>query len=410
MNNLQKTLKHVKLIVKQPRNFITTNGLIFIFAVASGGIVANLYYAQTLLSPIGHSINLPPSLIGFIVTFIQWGYVVGLLFIVPLVDFTENRRLIITLLCLSCFFLLGLAFIKTSMIFLLFCFLLGVSLVAPPIMLPFASHILPVEKHGQVIGKIMSGALFGIMFARPLASGLTEIFSWKAVFIFSVIFMAILVGLFYYLLPKRTPKHQLSYWKLLSSMPIIFKSYPVLRRRALYHAMLFGIFCLFWSSVAMLLSNHIFHYSQGQIALFAFAGATGGFAAPIAGRIGDRGWIRPGTAIAIIIVIVAFIIAKISGEHSVIALVISALLLDIGVAGNVVLGQKALFSLEPEIRGRLNSLYVASFFMGGAVGSAMAGYLFVHWGWSYITDLGVVVSIVTFIYFLSEVFSSRSNK
>lgn len=396
--------KRVKLAAKSPKNLSMTNGLIFIFAIASGAIVANLYYAQTLLLPISHSIHLAPALVGFIVTFTQWGYVIGLLFIVPLVDFTENRRLIVTLLCLSSLFLLGLAFTNNSIIFLLFSFLLGVSLVAPPIILPFASHILPVEKHGQAIGKIMSGVLFGIMFSRPLASGLAEIFSWHAIFIFSAIFMAIFAGLFYYLLPKRIPAHQLSYWKLLRSMPAILKSYPILRRRALYHAMLFGTFCLFWASVAMLLSSYNFHFSQGQIALFAFAGATGGFTAPIAGRIADRGWIRLATAIAIVIVIVAFIVAKISGEHSIIALVISALLLDIGVAANVVLGQKALFSLDPKIRGRLNSIYVASFFIGGATGSAMAGYLFTHWGWSYIAGLGIIVSIVTFIYFLSEIY------
>lgn len=386
------------------------NGLLFILAVASGVIVANLYYAQTLLSLIGHSINMSPSLIGFVVTFIQIGYVLSLLLIVPLTDFTENRRLIIILLCLSSLFLLGLAFIKSKVLFLVFCFLLGTSLVSAPIILPFASYILPPEKHGLAIGRIMSGVLFGIMLSRPLASGLAEIFSWHAIFILSAILMATLACIFYYLLPKRVPKHQMSYWKLLSSMPIILKLYPVLRRRALYHAMLFSTFCLFWAAVAMHLSSNIFHYSQGQIALFAFAGATGGFVSPIAGRIADRGWIKPGTAIAMIFVIVAFVIARTGGEHSVIALVISALLLDIGIASNVVLGQKALFLLDPEIRGRLNSLYIASFFTGGAVGSAMAGYVFSHWGWSCIADLGIVVAALAFIYFSSGIFSDRSSK
>ena len=268
---------------------------------------------------------------------------------------------------------------------------------------------MPAEKQGQAIGKIIGRLLLGATFARPLASGFSDIFSWNAIFIFSAILMAIFACLFYSLLPKRIPEHQLSYWKLLISMPIMLKSYPVLRRRAFYHAMLFGVFCLFWSSVAMLLSSHIFHYSQGQIALFSFAGAMGGFAAPLAGRVADRGWIKQGTAIAIIIVIAAFIIAKISGGHSIIALVISALLLDIGVAGNLVFGQRSLFSFAPEVRGRLNSLYIVIFFLGGAIGSAMTGYLFSHWGWGYITDLGAMVSIVAFIYFLSEVFSNREH-
>jgi predicted MFS family arabinose efflux permease len=290
-----------------------TNGFIFILAIACGAIAANLYYAQTLLSPIGHSIHLAPSLIGFVVTLVQVGYVIGLLFIVPLADFTENRRLIVCLLCLSCLFLFRLAFIKAKLLFLFVCFLLGVSLVIPPIIIPFVSYILPVEKQGQAIGKIIGGLLLGATLARPLASALADIFSWNAIFIFSAALMAIVACLFYCLLPKRTPEHRLSYWKLLGSMPSILKSYPVLRRRALYHAMLFGVFSLFWSSVAMLLSSHIFNYTQGQIALFAFAGAMGGFAAPIAGRLADRGWIKSGTAIAIIIVIAAFIISKMSG-------------------------------------------------------------------------------------------------
>ncbi len=383
--------------------FFTRNGLILILSIACGAIVANLYYAQTLLFPIGASINLAPSLIGLIVTLIQVGYVIGLLFIVPLVDFTENRRLIVTLLSLSCLFLFGLAFIKAKVVFLILCFLLGISLVASPIILPFISYILPAEEHGMALGKIMSGVLFGIMFARPLASGFAEFFSWRGVFIFSAVFMAALACLLYYFLPLRVPKHQMSYRKLLSSMPTILWAYPLLRRRALYHAILFGLFCLFWSSVAMQLS-HVFHYSQGQIALFAFAGATGGFTSPIAGRIADKGWIRPGTAGAIIVVIVAFVVARIDGGHSIFALIISALLLDIGVASNVVLGQKALFSLKQEIRGRLNSLYIAIFFMGGAVGPAMAGYVFSHWGWSCIASLGVITSTTVFIYFLSELF------
>ena len=136
MNDLQETPKSVNLIVKHPKKLIMTNGLVFILAIACGGIAANLYYMQTLLSPIGHAINLAPSLIGLVVTLIQVGYVVGLLFIVPLADFTENRRLIVFLSCLSCLFLFGLAFIKTKVIFLLFCFLLGVCLVIPPIIIP----------------------------------------------------------------------------------------------------------------------------------------------------------------------------------------------------------------------------------------------------------------------------------
>jgi predicted MFS family arabinose efflux permease len=73
-------------------------GMVWLFAIATGLIVANLYYAQTLIGPISKATGLDPGAAGLIVTLTQIGYVLGLLFIVPLGDLLENRRLIFTAL------------------------------------------------------------------------------------------------------------------------------------------------------------------------------------------------------------------------------------------------------------------------------------------------------------------------
>ncbi|MCE3238915.1 MAG: sugar transporter family protein [Gammaproteobacteria bacterium] len=109
------------------RPIIMTRGLTFLLALACGAIVANLYYSQTLIASIGHSLQLNLKLSGFIVTLTQFGYGAGLLFIAPLSDLVENRRLLIVLLALSFLSLLGIIFAETSLIFLLFCFLLGLT-------------------------------------------------------------------------------------------------------------------------------------------------------------------------------------------------------------------------------------------------------------------------------------------
>ena len=87
-----------------------------------------------------------------------------------------------------------------------------------------------------------------------------------------------------------------------------------------------------------------------------------------------------------------------------IALVISALILDIGigVACNLILGQRTLYALAPEIRGRLNGLYVAIFFIGGGIGSALSAYLYRAGGWNFITTAGCIVSLFVFFYFVTE--------
>ncbi|PGD66883.1 MFS transporter, partial [Bacillus toyonensis] len=95
-----------------------SSGLIILLATACGIIVANLYYAQPLIGVISHVIGLSNSSAGLIVTLTQIGYVVGLLFLVPLGDIVENRKLIIILLILSAVALTATVFVKSAILLL----------------------------------------------------------------------------------------------------------------------------------------------------------------------------------------------------------------------------------------------------------------------------------------------------
>jgi predicted MFS family arabinose efflux permease len=180
---------------------------------------------------------------------------------------------------------------------------------------------------------------------------------------------------------------------------------PILRRRALYHAALGAAFSLFWTTTPLLLAGPAFHLSQGGIALFALVGVAGAIAAPIAGRIGDRGWTRPATALAMVVAIVAFLITHIAPEGSALSLgllVVAAILLDAGVTGNMALGQRMIFSLGAESRGRLNGLYMAAFFVGGSIGSALGGWAYAHGEWTLTSWVGMAFPAVALLYFATE--------
>lgn len=185
-------------------------------------------------------------------------------------------------------------------------------------------------------------------------------------------------------LPVRKPVGQLRYSALLSSMVRLVYNTPVLRRRALYHAGLFAAFSLFWTTTPLLLAGPEFQLSQGGIALFALAGVAGAIAAPIAGRMADRGWSRPATGLAMLVVAVVFLITHIATPGSSWALgllVAAAIVLDFGVSANMTLGQRAIFGLSAEFRARLNGLYMTTFFIGGAIGSALGGWAYAQGGW-----------------------------
>src|SRR4051812_7777201 len=93
--------------------------LILLLAVACGIIVANLYYAQPLVGVISSSIGLSANSSGLIVTLTQMGYVAGLLFIVPMGDIVENRKLVVASLILTGVALVITAVSKQAVLFLM---------------------------------------------------------------------------------------------------------------------------------------------------------------------------------------------------------------------------------------------------------------------------------------------------
>ncbi|MCP1306049.1 MFS transporter [Paenibacillus tyrfis] len=394
------TLKNKQAIEKNIPTWLA-----ILLATACGIIVANLYYAQPLIGLISSSIGLSESSAGFIVTLTQIGYVVGLLFVVPLGDIVENRRLIVVSLLLTAIALAAAAMAKQPLLFLGASLFIGLGSVAAQVLVPFASYLATESTRGRVVGNIMSGLLLGIMLSRPLSSLVADFFGWHAIFALSAAAVVILAIVLSKVLPARRPNTNTRYAALLASMWHLLRTTPILRRRAAYHACVFATFSLFWTTVPLLLSSPVFHFSQKDIALFALAGVAGAVAAPIAGRLADRGWTRPGTWIALATVIISVLLPLLIQTGSAIGvavLVISAILLDAGVSANLVLGQRAIFSLGPEIRSRLNGLFMAIFFFGGAIGSSIGAWAYASGGWSTALWIGIAFPVAAMLYFATE--------
>lgn len=376
----------------------------FLLAASCGIIVANLYYAQTLVGPISAATGLSSAAAGFIVTITQIGYVLGLLFIVPLSDLVENRRLAIVSLIVVILALAAAAFVRNAALFLTASFFIGLGSVVAQILVPYATYLASEEQRGRVVGNVMSGLLLGIMFSRPLASFITSFWGWQAVFALSAVLITGLSVLLARVLPKRHPSPTMNYSELIGSLVSLLIQTPLLRRRALYQAFLFGAFSLFWTVVPLHLADD-FGLSQQGIAWFALAGVGGAVAAPIAGRLADKGWTRQLTGIALILAALSFLLAYLLQGHStavLLLLVVAAITLDMAVSGNLVLGQRAIYSLGSEARGRLNGLFMSIFFMGGAVGSTLGGWTYAHGGWSLTSLTGTVLPLIALLYYFTE--------
>jgi predicted MFS family arabinose efflux permease len=384
-------------------------GLIAFMAMACGLTVANLYYAQPLAGPISQALGMGQAATGLVVTLTQVGYGLGLLFLAPLGDLVENRRLIVvTALCGAAAMALAGASPSAGP-FLGAMFLVGLGSVAAQMLVPAAAHLAPAEMRGRVVGEVMSGLIAGILLSRPLASVLADHFGWRTVFFVSAGAMLVLAAAMARALPHRDPDADHSYGELIGSMKALLLETPILRRRAFYQGCMFGAFSLFWTTAPLILASPTYRLSQSQIALFALAGATGALIAPVAGRMADRGWTRPATGAAFLAAALCFALCWLGrgGGLGLWALVGAGLLLDLGVQTSQVLGQREIYSLAAHARSRLNGIYVALFFIGGAIGSGVGGAVYAWAGWGGVVGLGLLFCTLAFGLYVTE-FTGRA--
>ncbi|MCB8837901.1 MFS transporter [Aurantimonas sp. VKM B-3413] len=385
-----------------PAGAVSAHGLstamTVLFAAACGALAANLYYAQPLVALIGDDIGLSRAAESSVVTFSQLGYACGLVLLVPLGDVIENRRLILLTMAANVASLVGLALAPGLATLFVMILVVGLTSCAAQMLVPLAANLAPDEERGRVVGNVMSGLLAGILFARPLASFLADYVGWRGVFGLSAgaITAMALAGLFVF--PTRQPQTAERYGGLIASLGKLFLREPVLRRRGLYHAAMFAAFSLFWTGAPIILLRDPYDFSPSGVALFALAGVLGVFAAPVAGRLADRGHSRAGTITALAIVVLAFV-AALFGENSLAALVAAGILIDLGVQANLVFGQREIYQLQPAIRNRLNAVYMTTFFLGGALGSALTSPVLEAFGWQAVCGIGIALPAAALAYF-----------
>ncbi|KAF1012465.1 MAG: putative transporter [Pseudomonas fluorescens] len=383
-----------------PHTTSMTRGMVMLFAFCCGAIVANIYYTQPIIELIAPDIGLTPALASLIVSLTQIGYALGLFFLVPLGDLLENRRLMITTNLVAIASLLGAAFTEQPNLFLLVSLLIGFSSVSVQILIPLAAHLAPAESRGRVVGSIMGGLLLGILLARPVSSVVADHFGWRTMFMAAAAVMVFISGVLLLTIPKRQPDHSASYGQLLRSLGTLLRRQPVLRQRAFYQGCMFATFSLFWTAAPLeLVRNH--GLSQSQVALFALVGAIGAVAAPIAGRLADAGHTHRASMLAMVFAVLSFLPALIHPLYSVIGLAVTGVVLDFCVQMNMVLGQRAIYALDANSRGRLNALYMTSIFIGGAIGSAIASSVYEHGGWLSVMLVGSAFPLVALLRFLS---------
>ncbi|MEA3543450.1 MAG: MFS transporter [Pseudomonadota bacterium] len=374
--------------------------IILLMAAACGVIVANLYYAQTLIDVIGPEIGMSASVAGLITTLTQLGYGLGLFLIVPVADLFENRRIVLGSILVTVIGCLAIAASQGPTSFLVASILTGVGATGAQVLVPLASHLAAPEKQGRVVGTVMSGLLFGIMLARPVANFLAGSFGWRSTFLVSAAAMALIGIVLLLACPQRRPRGGMRYGEALASTFAQLRQHRVVRMRAFYQSLMFAAFNLFWTAAPLALIRQ-FHLGHAGVGAFALAGAGGALVAPVAGWLADRRLTRPTSLAGLAGLSVGFLLADWTvAAGSLIGFTIMAVLIDAAVQLSQITGQKLIFSIDPDARGRINAAYMTVMFVVGALGSVIGSATYEAGGWSASAIAGAAIGGVATLGFL----------
>ncbi len=367
--------------------------MVFLMAFACAVSVANLYWVQPLLDTLAKEFDASTTTAGLSVTFTQLGYVLGLIFIVPLGDILERKRLIVSISILTSLALVVAAFSPTIHFFLAASLLVGSASVVVQILVPFAATLAGDHERGKVVGQVMSGTLLGILFARTLSGFISDLAGWRAVFGTAAVLMLGITILLDRTLPRYKHNLSLAYHRLLLSVLDLVKEERSLRIRSIYGGLVFANFGIFWTSMTFLLAGPPFHYSDALIGLFGLIGAAGALSANIAGRLADKGLTSITTIVFVLLNLLAFLL-MLPGSNAVFYIIIGDLLLDAGVQGTHITNQSVIYRLSPDVRSRITTAYMSVYFMGGTIGSALSAAIYPLAGWRGVSFLGIGFSLL----------------
>lgn len=379
---------------EQRKTIAMSRGMILLFAVATGQAVASNYLAQPLLDTIRTELDISTGLAGLIVTVAQVGYAAGLILLLPLGDLLERRRLITVLALITAAGLAAAGVTPSIALFMVAVGVIGLTSVMAQILVPFAATLAPEAERGRVVGTVMSGLIVGILLARAFSGMVAELAGWRTVYWLAAVLMLIQAGALYRALPRYHEPVSLSYPRLLASVPRLALELPVLRRRAVYGLLSFASFSVLWTTLAFLLAGPDYGYGEGTIGLFGLVGAAGALTAMVVGRFNDRGWGRSVTGSSAALLVVGFLLLWL-GQTSLVALLAGVLVLDIGSNGVHISNQSYIYRVRPEARSRINAFYMTSCFVGAALGSAAAAFVYSRAGWHGVCFLGTGIGVVS---------------
>lgn len=365
--------------------------LLWTLSIMAGISVANIYYNQPLLNRISRDLGITEFDANLMTVITQIGYATGLLFIIPLGDLIRRRKIVLVSFSVLIVCLLTIASSPNFSVILTASFFTGACSVMPQIFIPIAAQYSTPQTKGRNMGMILSGLLTGILASR-VVSGITgEYFGWRFIFYAAACMMAICLFLIIRLLPDIPSSFKGSYKSLMGSLFSLVKQYPMLRINSLRAGLAFGSFLALWSCLAFKMEQAPFFAGNDVVGSLGLCGIAGALTASTIGKYIRRVGIKRFNHIGCLLQATAWFLFFWEGNHYA-GLITGIILIDIGMQCIQLSNQTTLFSLCPGASNRLNTIFMTTYFIGGSLGTFLAGTAWQAWGWTGVVGVGLLLT------------------
>lgn len=365
-------------------------------AVLAGLTVANMYYNQPLLEMMQGDLHVTMVQANMITVVTQIGYACGLLFVIPAGDLYNRRHITVTCMSLAAVMLLAITFAKSIYIIWGASFLLGVCSVIPQIFMPIAAQFSKPENKSRNMGILLSGLLCGILGSRVISGFIGELFGWQMMFGIAAVMMILCMITTLLILPRMKRNFTGSYPGLMKTVFSIVASNSTVRLFAIRSAFGFGSLLALWSCLAFHLAEAPFNAGSDKVGMLGLCGLASALACTGIGKYLPRYGYHKFSLAGSVLQLAGWLVAFFMGD-SYTGLILAIILVDVGVQFHQLSGQSGCIAQMPSASSRVSAIFMTIFFIGGSLGTFLAGLGWHQAGWTGVSLTGFAMATIALL-------------
>ncbi len=376
----------------------SSRGLMALLAVFMFSVAGTIHFQTPMLPEFAREFGASATEVGWVPTLSFAGFLSGTLFISPLGDSLDKRRLILgKLVCLGVA-MLAMAAAPTLPVLAAAGFVAGIAASLSQDVVPLVAELAAPGARGRAVGTVLSGLFLGILFGRLGGGFVAANLGWRWMYVISAAMIVAILPAIVAWVPSVPAKTRLAYAALMRSLLRLVRDRADLRRASAVQFLLGCCYGGFWATLALMLAA-VHGLGPAYAGLMGIPGAAGILVARPAGRWMDRKGVTPVVTTGICLVMAAYLTFSL-GLATLAAIIAGAVLLDAGLRAAMVANQAFVTGADPETRSRSNTIFAVHGWGGYATGAFVASIAWTNGGWLAVCACGLGASVAALAVYL----------